>query len=180
MRICVALLLLSLLLASLGCSPSSGGTNTASEINENHAVNAVVEGRAPTVSSANSNVPSAGNVNPITDTAAALKPQTRPAPDDSEFFTTMDKSGMPVETRSFHNNPQLIKVTRTWKSPTDKTIEIYLKNGKIVKLPGDQIREINSVPASVFLDAAGVKPSPPPPVDPAAREKKLDAQKHIN
>jgi hypothetical protein len=168
-----------------GCGPSPANSN------------AVVENANPTVNT-NANlvtipIPAnvnASNVNGIatidnrsvsnsTGPVGKMKPLTYPAPDNSEFYTTMDSSGQAIETREFHNHPQLIKVTRVWKGVNDKTIHIYLKNGKVVDLPGDKIENINSQPASVFLDAAGIKPAAPPPAAARPPEKKSDDQQTI-
>jgi hypothetical protein len=48
-----------------------------------------------------------------------------------------------------------------WKSVNDQTISIYLKSGKVVKLPGDKWPDIKSQPVQSFYDAAGVKPPTP-------------------
>jgi len=86
----------------------------------------------------------------------AVKPTAFPAPDNSEYVTTMSKEGTPVETRTFKNHPQLSKIVRTWISIKDKKTEVYLKNGKVVSVPADKLENINSVPASLILQAAGV------------------------
>lgn len=171
----VSFFLLSLL---LGCGSTSNSSNTAAAANENQTSNPVlVPYPAAPVNSANSNNLAIVNTNPAANANSSQKPKmmTYPAPDDSEYSSTMDKSGMPIETRVFHNNPQLIKVTRTWKNVNDKTISIYLKNGRVVKLPGDQVPNMNSVPASVLLDAAGIKPPAPHPA--AANATETDPQK---
>jgi len=90
------------------------------------------------------------------------KPMTFPAPDDSEYSTLMDKSGAAIETRVFHSDPRILKVERIWKGVNDKVVNIYLKNGKVVKVAGDKWPDIKSQPVGVFYDAAGVKPPSPP------------------
>jgi hypothetical protein len=160
----VSTVVLSIFLA--GCTSKSEQSNTVSSAPiEIPAANAANTGGLIPYTPTNGTISNANvtvvNANPANNSAMKMKPLTFPAPDDSEYFSVMDKTGMAVETRLFHNNPQIIKVTRTWKTPTDKTIQIYLKNGKVVKLPGDQIQNVNSAPVSVFLDAAGIKASPP-------------------
>jgi hypothetical protein len=166
-----------LLLELLGCGSTSNNSNATVTANENQAPNSVLVPYPAPVNSTNGNSLTVVNTNPVANTNSAQRPKmlTFPAPDDSEYSSTMDKSGMAIETRVFHNHPQLIKVTRTWKGVNDKTISIYLKNGKVVKLPGDQIPNMNSVPASVFLDAAGVKPPVPRPA--AANTTEMAPQK---
>lgn len=73
----------------------------------------------------------------------------------------MDKSGQAIETRVFHNNPLISKVERIWKGVNDKVVNIYLKNGKVIKVPGDKWPEIKSLPVATFYEAAGVKPAQP-------------------
>ena len=94
-------------------------------------------------------------------TPANAKPMSYPAPDDSEYVTTMNSSGQAIETRTFHNNPSIVKVERIWKDVNDKTVNIYLKSGKVVKVPGDKLSEIKSIPVETFYELAGVKPSQP-------------------
>jgi hypothetical protein len=163
-RTALFLALFSFALSLLGCGSTPNNSNSTVNANDNQASNSVlVPYPAAPVNSSNGNTLAIINANSAANVNSALKPKmlTYPAPDDSEYSSTMDKSGMAIETRIFHSHPQLIKVTRTWKGVNDKTISIYFKSGKIVKLPGDQIPNINSVPASVFLDAAGVKPVAP-------------------
>lgn len=107
---------------------------------------------------ANHNVNTAGR-NPANDpTVQPIKPTAMPAPDSSEYTTVMGKDGLPVETRVFKNNPQIDKVVKAWKSPKEKKISVYLKNGKVVELDGDKFENINSVPVTSILEAVGLKP----------------------
>ena len=73
----------------------------------------------------------------------------------------VDKSGQAVETRVFHSDPLISKVERVWKGVDEKAVSIYLKNGKIVKVPGDKWPDIKSQPVQTFYEAAGVKPPQP-------------------
>ena len=168
----------------------AGGCGATTETNANantapvEVVNANPTGNTNiiTIDTTNANSINAANSNRgITNVTAppmtGAKQMTYPAPDNSEFFTTMDKSGQAIETRVFHNHPQLDKVTRTWKSVNEKTISIYLKNGKVITLPGDKIENINSQPVSVFLDAAGIKPAPAPPATRGKSPAKVDDTK---
>lgn len=107
---------------------------------------------------ANYNTNSANKTTAKDPTSAPIKPAAMPAPDSSEYTTVMGKDGLPVETRVFRNSPQIAKVVKTWKSPKEKTISVYLKNGKVVELDGDKFENINSVPVAALLEAVGVKP----------------------
>ena len=149
---------------SIAASFSCGGTaaNTSEPTNVNvtqvNTPNTVPVVPPPAnMATANANAAKVTNGNPVANTNLKPGPMVFPAPDDSEYSSTMDKSGEAIETRTFHHNPQIVKVTRTWKSPTDKTIEIYLKNGKVIKLPGDQFPNINNLPVAEFLKAAGLQ-----------------------
>ena len=181
MKIFIGPAFFAVLSCFMGCGSSApSGSNTVAA-NDNGAANsALVSLPAMPANSSNANVavPMPVNANVPMNTVAAQKPKmmTFPEPDDSEYYTTMDKNGSAIETRAFHNNPQLIKVVRTWKGVDQKTIEIYLKSGKVVKLSGDKITNINTAPASVFLDAAGIKQ----PSQPAARPDKTSSPKQPN
>lgn len=177
MKVFVISLLVLVLISLVGCG-SSSDSNTTTSSNSNPAVNSnLVPYVPPGSNTINSNVPAIANANPPTviNPKVPAKQMTFPAPDDSEYSSTMDKSGMAIETRVFHSNPQISKVVRTWKGVNDKTISIYLKNGKVIDLPGDKIDNINSQPVSVFLDAAGIKPQSPPPA--ANGQQKVKPQK---
>jgi hypothetical protein len=88
-----------------------------------------------------------------------MKPMTASAPDDSDFTTTMNAKGEAVETRTFHSDKFITRVVRTWKTPNDRSISIYLKNGKAVTLPGDKWPDIKGQPVENFYAAAGLAPS---------------------
>jgi hypothetical protein len=160
-----------------GCGGSSteSNANTVEVTNSNPANSAGIVPYTPTNgNSIDANAANLSNANQaqvkVVTPPANAKPMTFPAPDDSEYSSTMDKTGAAIERRVFHNDPQLVKVEKVWKGVNDKTISIYLKNGKVVKLPGDKIENINSQPASVFLDAAGVKPTAAPAAPPAKKQ----------
>jgi hypothetical protein len=82
----------------------------------------------------------------------------------------MNSSGQAIETRVFHKDPQISKVDKVWKGVNDKTISIYLKSGKVVKVPGDKWPDIKSQPVQVFYEAAGLK-APQPAGTPAVRKE---------
>jgi hypothetical protein len=134
----------------------NNSTNVAAPLSYNSANGAPVDANAATSGNANQT-----QVKVITPPAGNPKPMTFPAPDDSEYSSSMNKSGQAVETRVFHSDPSISKVERIWKDVNDKVVNIYLKNGKVVKVPGDKWPEIKSQPVSVFYEAAGVKPSQP-------------------
>jgi len=156
----IVVLSISIVAASFGCGSNTENINDSANTAVTQVANSTTVPVAPppaNMANANSNIPRIVNANPAANTNVKPGPMVFPAPDDSEYSSTMDKSGEAIETRTFHHNPQILKVTRTWKSPTDKTIEIYLKNGKVIKLPGDQFPNINNLPVAEFLKAAGLQ-----------------------
>jgi hypothetical protein len=163
----VCVVLLSLI--NFGCgSSSSTETNSNSIVatNADRANKAVTVPYTPTngtaidANSANQSDVNQAQVKVVTP-SAKVKPMTFPAPDDSEYSSSMDKSGQAIETRVFHKDPLIIKVEKLWKSVNDQTVSIYLKNGKVVKLAGGKWPDIKSQPVQSFYDAAGVKPPSP-------------------
>jgi len=143
-----------------GSSESPANNARTQVVNANPANNAGLVPYTPANSAANANVAADANV-PVTVTKlnGEKKPITYAAPDDSDYNTSMDSKGEAVETRTFHSDKYLTKVVRTWKSPSDKTISIYLKSGKVVNLPGDEWPDIKGQPVENFYAAAGIKPA---------------------
>ena len=169
MRSVSAVFVVLVTLISFGCgSPSTTETNvnTAIATNVNPANTAGVVPYTPTNGTTiDANAANPSNVNQsqvkVVTPSGNVKPMTFPAPDDSEYSSSMDKSGQAIETRVFHKDPLIVKVQKVWKGVNDQTINIYLKNGKVVKVPGDKWPDIKSQPVQSFYDAAGVKPPPP-------------------
>ena len=159
--------------ASFGCGSNQVSTNDSANASVTQVTNSSTMPVVPppaNTANANTNIAKIVNANPAANKNVKPNPMVFPAPDDSEYSSTMDKSGEAVETRTFHHNPQILKVTRIWKTPTAKTIEIYLKNGKVIRLPGDQLPNINNLPASEFLKAAGLQ-GPPTEQRPAKQDR---------
>jgi hypothetical protein len=169
MRSISAVCVVFLALINFGCGSSSStetNSNAAVATNVNPANTAGVVPYTPTNGpTIDANAANPTNVNQsqvkVVTPSTNIKPMTFPAPDDSEYSSSMDKSGQAIETRVFHKDPLIIKVEKVWKSVNDQTISIYLKSGKVVKLPGDKWPDIKSQPVQSFYDAAGVKPPPP-------------------
>jgi len=167
------LLLFSILLVCFGsgCGSSASNltanSNTAVTVNTSSANSAAVipyasaNGAPIDANAANSTNSNQTQIKVINPPAGNPKPMTFPAPDDSEYSSSMNKSGQAVETRVFHNDPSISKVERIWKDVNDKVVNIYLKSGKVVKVPGDKWPDIKSQPVAVFYEAAGVKPAQP-------------------
>jgi len=80
---------------------------------------------------------------------------TRPASDNSQVASTMDKEGTPIETRTFKSHPILLKTERIYTDIQNPNGRVYLKNGKIVELPPDPSINLSIAPANEILKAIG-------------------------
>jgi hypothetical protein len=89
-------------------------------------------------------------------------PIQRTAPDNSTVFVTMDKSGNPIETRTFTNHQVLIKVERI-SIGKDVKYKVYLKNGKVVEAPVDKMENFTALHPNNILAAIGLPPPTPRP-----------------
>lgn len=109
-----------------------------------------------------------GTGGPIPAGAAPLK---REAPDNSQYWSTL--TDVAVETRQFRDNAQIGKVEKI-NDGTRSTIKIYLRNGKLVELPGERVADISRESVTTFITLAGLKPPAapqPPPAGPPNPEK---------
>jgi hypothetical protein len=154
------------LIVSGACSSEQPKTNTSNvnapnantEINGNVNTNLIPLGN---VNNANINtnqvnviVPKPANQNVKSSLNAA------PAPFDSTVTTTMTKDGKFLETRVFKSEPTILKVERMQEN---KTIKLYLKNGKVVDLPYDKgFNLFTSGSPQDILAAGGIKPAATP------------------
>jgi len=105
-----------------------------------------------------------------------LKPLRRPAPDDSEYWSTL--TDVAVETRAFRNHPQIAKVERI-NDGKRAVIKIHRKDGKVVEHPGDRVKNISVESVVTFVRLAGLQPiatPTPPPADPARAPGKKGGQ----
>ena len=168
-----------------GCSSaessSTSNSNVVSSANTNATNNAITIPVKPANEAATeTNAANTVNANQaqikVVSPPANAKMMTFPAPNDSDYATTMNSAGQAIETRTFHNDPQINKVERVWKDVNDKTVNIYLKSGKMVKVPGDKWPDIKSLPVETFYEAAGIKPAQPAAKD-KTTERKQDKPK---
>lgn len=156
-------LILSVIFAGItaGCSGGSESVNSNSRTNSANANNIQSNFPASTapVPNANSstNSPGSNTVMNIPTNNAAVKKiptpgksmqtsgPTQPAPDNSEVSSVLTNNL--VQTRTFKNNPQLLKVeiTTIIAENNRKVVKVYLKNGKVKELPegkvGDPLTE---------------------------------------
>lgn len=92
----------------------------------------------------------------------AAIPLTTAAPDNSEISGTMNDQGVPIETRTFKNNPLLAKVEKIYTKANDPNTKVYLKNGKVINVPPGKIGNASTASANEILVAVGVIPKPAP------------------
>ncbi len=90
------------------------------------------------------------------------KPFVNPASDNSEITATMDKQGVPIETRTFKDNPMLVKVERVFIDLKNPQTRVYLKNGKVVNVSPDKLSNPSTASANEILTAAGIIPKSAP------------------
>jgi hypothetical protein len=96
---------------------------------------------------------------PPVDAAALAMKLARPAPDNSTFTSYLTDAG--YEIRTFKDHPQLKKVEKKTTNDGTVSIKVYLRNGKVIDLPGQAIPNLSSIPAILIMDAAGLPSSPP-------------------
>lgn len=112
-----------------------------------------------------------GEAGPPVNAAEVARKNARPAPDNSTFSTYLTDAG--YEIREFKNHPQLLRVEKKIESNGHQTLKIYLRDGKVVELPGQRITVLSSATAQYILEQAGIKPvQPKPPVTGPAESKK--------
>jgi hypothetical protein len=95
-----------------------------------------------------------GPAGPPVDVAALAMKLARPAPDDSTFTSYLSEAG--YEIRTFRSHPQLKKVEKRTTDDGKVTIKVFLRNGKVIELPGTAIQVLSNAPAFQIMDAAGV------------------------
>lgn len=166
----ITFFLLSVLVISWGCGSSTVETSPAANSNINasntaspppvNPVNEVPHSGGPANDINSNSLASLANRRPVSvvnTEGPSLAIPTRPAAENSQVATTMNKEGLVTETRTFQGHPQLSKVEVLWKTPTDKKVTIYLKNGKKVETTGERIENIGTVTTQTLLEMAGVK-----------------------
>lgn len=94
------------------------------------------------------------------------KPNWQPAPEDSMVSITL--TDVAIETRVFKSHPQLAKVEKIMGGDS-KRILVYLRNGKVITLPGDKIQFVSSESAANILAAAGVTSGKPAKTRPTTK-----------
>lgn len=83
---------------------------------------------------------------------------TRIAPDDSVFTVSMNKDGVPIETRTFNSHPILAKVEKQFLGKEIK-YKVYLRNGKVLEGPADKLENYRVMGPGNILEAVGIDPN---------------------
>jgi hypothetical protein len=155
-----------------GCSGTSGESNTnASTANvgtANQANNSTVSNTNPEMipypgtENTNGAPPMDNNAKVLTVDPKQLQPTNPAVPgaDNSEVITALNEKGA-VETRTFKGHPVLAKVERT-TAGRDLQLKVFLKNGKVVNLPPDKIKNFTGDSAQSILQAIGISAPKPP------------------
>ena len=102
------------------------------------------------------NMRKSGEAGPTMDPAALARMNARPAPDNSTFTSYLTDAG--YEIRTFKNHPLLLKVEKKTESDGKQTLKIFLRNGKVLELPGQRITILSTASAAYILEAAGIAP----------------------
>ncbi|HEX8733709.1 MAG TPA: hypothetical protein VF721_00165 [Pyrinomonadaceae bacterium] len=162
--------IITLILTFLGgCSGASGGNastsrrdNNLSNTPENSPIsNAMIPYPGP---GNTSGAPTANdNTQIVNIDPQKIKPTNPavPAADNSEITTVLNEKGA-IETRIFKGNPVLAKIEKATFG-RDVQIKIYLKNGKVIPVAADKIRNFAADSAEQILQAAGIQASKPAP-----------------
>ena len=96
-----------------------------------------------------------GEMSSDLDPAAAALKNARPAPDNSTFTSYPTDAG--YEIRTFNNHPQLLKAEKKIAPDGKQSVKIFLRDGKIVEVPGTKIPVLATAPAATLIEAAGFK-----------------------
>ena len=85
------------------------------------------------------------------------KPVPQPAPDNSTYTVVLAEAVN--ETRIFKSHPQIMKVEKV-TGGNGSSIKVFLKNGRVVDLPGDRIPNLSNAPAAAIVSAISGGPDP--------------------
>lgn len=169
MKKLLGLAVLSVFLGGCSSSPTvaNKAANTIDQANKDH-VNANTETAANSTpeniltNETRANVKSARSLSP-NETPGGIDMKNvkavtakNSAPDNSEVSATMNREGIPIETRIFKNHPVLLKTERVFVDIKNPTERVFLKNGKIVEVPPDKNINVSTALAVDILKAIGI------------------------
>lgn len=88
--------------------------------------------------------------------SASAKPlpmNARPAPEDSTITTQL--TDVARETRVWQKHPTLAKVEKIYDGK-GSSIKVYLRDGRVIALPGTAIPQLEQIPSATVLTLAGI------------------------
>jgi hypothetical protein len=91
------------------------------------------------------------DVNP---SATPIPPTFRKAPENSQYASTMDKSGEIVEIRVFRSDKRLVRVEARWNNPKEKKLRFFFKNGKTIELVTDKVSDLQNAEINALVKLA--------------------------
>jgi hypothetical protein len=141
-------------------SPATNANTTNSA--NNAAASNTNAGFIPYPGTENTNgVPANVNAKVVSIDPQQLKPTNAamPAADNSEIVMALNEKGA-VETRTFKSNPVLAKIEKTTEG-RNVGLKVYLKNGKVIPLPPEKIKNFTVDSAEQILQAAGIQTPKP-------------------
>ena len=110
-----------------------------------------------TIAGRNPRDPKNRKIRPDTNPSATPEPSTpKPAAENSMASVIMNADGSITEFRVFKDHPQILKAEANWLDPTDKTLRVFLKNGKILTAKTDKIPYLHTVTSELILEVVGI------------------------
>ena len=85
------------------------------------------------------------------DPAVLAEKNARPAPENSTFTSYLADAG--YEVRTFKNHPKLRKVEKRIAADGTQTLKIFMRDGRVVELPGLAINPLSIAPSAHILQA---------------------------
>lgn len=89
---------------------------------------------------------------PPMDAAEIAAKNSRPAPENSTFTSYLTDAG--YEVRTWKNHPQLLKVEKKTMADGAQTLKVYLRNGRVVELPGQRINPLSTATSAFIVEMA--------------------------
>jgi len=98
----------------------------------------------------------AGATGPAIDPRDFALKNARPAPENSTFTSYLSDAG--YEIRIFKSHPQLLRAEKRVTGGDDQTLKVFLRNGKVIQVPGQKVSSLATASSAEILSAAGVAP----------------------
>ena len=98
-----------------------------------------------------------GSTGPHVDPEKVALQNAQPAPDNSTFTSYLTDAG--YEIRTFKSHPQLLKVEKKTVADGSQSLKIFLRDGRVIEMPGQRITVLATATAAYILETAGIKPA---------------------